>query len=478
MSGDGMYMAEVDTAASLEDAYLRIDVYPPSGADFPDLSPQSLRKLITTEMTLNMSPTVDVSGSVAAFYTSPWADSDLPGVQAPVPDARVAFVRQESIQNPYAITDENGSFQLPVVWDNEPYEVSVRSDEPAVPITTLTAFQDDYSLGQFDLDLGSGVAVYGRVMDTEGAGLPESTVFVLTEGGTESTRVLTDEAGWYTIRVQPERSYKVMTEGRNGRDPVISSDWISVESDTHQDLVYQTLVLTTVRGAVVNDSDLALDDVTVRFIATSLTGYDNDNASHQYDVRPTNGLFDTSLPPGIYDVEVIPNTNLLSTPHAIRNLSVASNDVDLGEILLDAFVSALGSVEDEAGDPVDSTVVSCRENGFGERTWSTSTDPSGSFFLTLPNIEVECTLIPPTQRSDLARTRHIFTPVNDETVHLLNLSGELITGTLLFDDSELGAGIPVESAIIEVRDNDNQLLGSTVSDSSGSFGIRFAASAD
>ena len=161
---------------------------------------------------IELSPTITVSGQVIGNVVTPWAVSELPGEQGPIDNVTVRFSRENSIQGAVASTDENGQFAVELVWDSEPYLFEVIPASTQTPSLSTHLFQDDYSSSDLGIiELGAGVALYGRVIDESGDPIPSAQLRVVDENGSITAETVSNALGWYSVRVLPNRNYEVIT---------------------------------------------------------------------------------------------------------------------------------------------------------------------------------------------------------------------------------------------------------------------------
>jgi len=454
---------------------LRLDVFPSEGevaADADDgvvdLLPRSFEMSSDTRgVDLVLEPPVLLEGYVTGYRVSPTALSELPGVEEPV-DARVAVRREDSVQSRTTVTASDGYFQMRVVPDVG-YRLDVTPDDPEIALysSEVHLLEDTY----LDLDLEVGSTLWGRVVDGGGNPLVGVTVYAESVFGAKTATQVTDQGGEYLLRAQPG-AYRIVAEGTdNGRDPTVATELTYVgEEGARIDVVYPNLDFLSVGGRMRPEGGTYIRDGAARFTAVSLNGYP-DTTSLVVEARTDDfGNFDTRLLAGTYEVELFPTDDQQLTPVSLGEVTIEGS-TDIGTTVLPAFTVALGAVSDPNGGPVAGALVDCVEIGFAERVYTAHTDEAGQFGMMAPQMSLDCDLVPPADRSDLALTPLVLDLQADDTPELIMEYGQLVTGTVRYTDG--GALRPLEFAVVEVRDAKGQLLGTALTNvGDGSFSLR------
>jgi len=454
---------------------LRVDVFPSYGVAEADADGTALDLLPRTfEMStdtrgvdLVLEPPVLLEGYVTGYHVAPTAASGLPGVEEPVA-ARVGVRREDSVQSRATVTADDGYFQTLVVPDVG-YRLDVTPDDPEIALYTseLHLLEDTY----LDLHLVAGSALWGQVIDGVGNPLVGVEVYAESVFGAKTAADVTDVGGEFLIRVQ-SGAYSIVAEGRNnGRDPTVATELLFVgEEGSRIDVVYPNLDFYSVGGRMTPENGTYVRDGAARFTAVSLDGYPN-TTSLVVEARTDDfGNFDTRLLAGTYEVELFPSDDQELTPVALGEVTI-DGPTDLGSTVLPAFTVALGSVSDPTGGPVAGALLDCVEISFAERVYTAHTDEAGQFGMMVPQMALECDLVPPAERGDLALTPLVVDLAEDDTPELTMEHGQLVTGTVRYTDG--GALRPLEFAVVEVRDAKGQLLGTALTNiGDGSFSLR------
>jgi len=392
--------------------------------------------------------------------------ADLPGEAEALPvSGEVRLLHQTALQSYRASLQDDGSFDLRAVPEAD-YQLAIVPDTPSLPVTflPLDARTDQDAL---DIDIGSGSSVYGFVT-VAGAPVAQASV-VLERDGVVSAAGVTNSEGFYEVRAQPG-TYAVRSLGRPDElDPVLELAELVVDEQVgaRHDVAYPTDTRVLVEGRVQATDGALARTVTVRFTASTLSGLETQKASYVTDV-PTDDSFLIRMPPGIYDVEVLPPAvegGIDYTPFALQDL-VLDEDADIGLIELAPLRSIDATVSDAQQQLVPGVAVACREEGFDRRSWTTVTNAEGRFALDLPQAPVLCALTPPVERSDVALTRRTFNPADNASPSLELATGQSVTGRVLRDGE--GEGF----VVVELRDASEALLGSALTDEDGEYSMK------
>ena len=463
-SETGLYDGDGD--AEVRSDALVLNVFPGTTDAGTPLLPRSFTLQAGANSEVLLSPSIDWSGVVTGVQTAPWAAPELPGASGPI-SASVRVWKPGTVQDRHTSTNETtGQFALTLVPDND-YRVAIVPDSVDAPFLSMPA--DLFATESTNIELGSGTAVYGSVRFSTGAAIASASVYAVDDSGVAGPPALTDAQGNYQLRVTEGR-HRVVSIGRdNGRDPTVRSAWVDVPSyGAAVDFTYAPLSLVTVGGRIVNEFGDATENVTVRLRSVALDGF-NADATHQQEVRTNaQGIFDTRVVPGVWEVDVLGEQGQAFSPVALGELEVADT-LDVGTVYLPALRSVQGRVTDPSGLAVPDVSVRATEIGFAARTWTTSTDTMGLFDMQLPDVPMEFVLVPPATRLDVALTRVGAEPGPQGNIALTLASGVTVGGTVLWDDS--GRGRPLAGAVVEIRDVDDRLWAVGATDGEGRWSL-------
>ncbi|MBT3220626.1 MAG: carboxypeptidase regulatory-like domain-containing protein [Proteobacteria bacterium] len=451
----------------------RLDVYPPEDMVDEDgksinALPQSFPDQNTDSPNLgniNLSSPILVSGILSGYNVTPWLDAEIPGTETTV-EAQVSLALANTIQSYHVTTNENGYFSSHVVPGLD-YTVSFVPEDPNVPFASQSASLQS-SKTDLDISLGYGNPLWGLVTDKNGIPLEDVPIRAINDIGIASSTTLTDEQGQYSLRLN-SGTYQLQALGREsamGHDPVITIDEVEIDTVGAQvNIEYSNIALTPLGGGVVDEDGNPVDDVTVRFLSTSLDNY-TDAAAVAFDVETNaNGNFDTRLLPGTYEVELLPPADGQHTAKSMGEIEVGEQSKNIPTETLDSFVQWSGYMTLRGMD-VPNARLHCTENGYANRHWSAIADDSGYFSIAVPQSSIECVATPPGSRVDLAVTDAKLNLSEDTELDLEFEDGVEVTGTLLLD------GEPIQWAVLEVRGSNNQLYALALSDEEGTFTFR------
>lgn len=470
----------IDSDNELDAAILRVDVIPPDET-FGKLLSQTFRvnleRVDSGQLTLQLSSPGRITGNVTGYEVNPWLDADLPGDEISV-EAEVIFRRLSSNQVFYTHTNARGRYDALVVPDMD-YWLSVVPDRSDLPVHTFAVGLDGDA--EVDVDLPQGSVVWGEVLDDEGEPLVGARVQAIDFAGVASSTATTDEDGRYLLRVV-EGEHALRCLGREGgRDPVLSVASMIVDDPGRRvDFAYPQLEAVTVSGRVATSDGLPEHLASVQFTAVELDGYEEINASLVREALPSSqGTWDLSLLPGTWRAQVLPEDGVELTPLGVESVQLElGKDLDLGNLLLAPPVEVQGKVLDPRAEPVPRALLRFTEEGYGQRQWTLVVDDEGRFSGLLPQIPLAVSLTPPGElATDLSYTRaklespHAMLDGEEELV-LRFQRGERVRGVVL--DSEER---PLGWAVVEIRDDSDDLWAATLTDTEGRFDIGVAWSA-
>ncbi len=462
--------------------FFRIDVYP---SDFAlseaarfdsdiELPPQTFEVLAEqSNIDLQLTPPVNVEGLITGWGVTPYAGPDLPGDIINVP-AQVRMDQPGSVHGRVTLSDgETGEFAMAVV-PGVGYTATVVPQTGDIPFfSELVTLNADLT---YDVDLGYGTALWGTVSRADGSPMVGAAVRAQSADGTQGALVHTDEQGRYLLRVLPDLEYRIISLGDEGLDPVVTTDPFFVGLDgAERNVTYPTVTssLPIVSGRLAG----GIENATVRLTSLALDGFTEDAHLVRSDRSSEQGLFDIRVAPGTYTAEVLLTD--VGQPYTAVDLGVLVVGVgmDLGDISLPGLADITGTVTDELGYQVAGALVQVEELGFGQRSWTTTTNSQGVWSLAVPGTPVAYTVTPPPDRPDLALTVPEPDPSFIETagidgLDLTMLYGVQLDGNITWDDE--GRSRPLQLSVVEVRDQQGNLWALGLTDYDGDFHIQVA----
>ena len=388
--------------------------------------------------------------------------ASLPGQEQPSPvTGEIRLLHDSSVQS-YRAPLVEGVFGLDIIPEPD-YRVALVPDDPLLPLSfaDLSADADTPSLR---FDIGSGVPIYGFVT-TDGQPVAGATV-VAEQEGVPSAAATTDARGFYELRVSEGDA----TVRCRGRDPSIDPELVITDapipaSGLRRDFTYPASARVLVEGRLQDLDGRPLDAaVEVRFTATSLDGLETQEA--QFETTDVTGdQLLTRVPPGVYDIEVLPPADGAGATYSPIRLEdvVLEAETDLGTLVLEPTRSIEGTVADPSQQLVPRVAVACREDGFGRRSYTTVSDTDGRFSLDLPQVPVTCAFTPPVELTSVALTRRSFDARDNANPSFTLASGQTVGGRVTRD------GEGEQLVVVELRDRDERLLGSALTDEDGNW---------
>lgn len=481
-SADGLYVEDTtdfDDGDSLEGLSLRLDVVPPDGvranADAetvgpPGALPQSFPFDTLDGLTLELLEAVTVRGTVTGYVSSPWS-VDVPGSTLPIGGATVSLRLPGTLQSANGVTNDGtvgaaGSFALRVA-PSAGYALNVQPPSPLV--APFAATVDTASDEPVVIDIPLGLPVWGRVLDPDGAPIVGARVFAFHDDGIRTAVAETDSRGWWLIRV-PAGVWSFECDGRDhGRDPTIVTRDVEVDgTGATFDFQYPSLRLGTLVGRVIDASGDGVGGVTARLRAGDLTGYDGYEYSSLRTVKTDDdGNFTAVVVSGEWRVELIPPDSAELGPLDVGDVQISASDVeDLADLALEPTVTLVGQVVDAEGLVLPGAVVSAREQAFGQRGWTSVTDATGTFAMTVSDVPLALEILPPGDRGDLALGRVEVATPSAEVVQASLQVGVPASGVVQF------LGEPVPFAVVEATDESGTRWATGLSGPDGTFELR------
>jgi len=414
------------------------------------------------------------TGTVVGYLTNPQI-AVFPGAVMPV-EATVWMRAPGTVQSVFTQTDFDGDFELWVVPRTD-YRLEVIPENPMLPVWSADLPVGAVTVKQ-TVDLGTGVPIYGVVSSLSGP-LVGAEVYAVDELGLTSSRAVTDEFGIYQVRVTPG-TWTVVCEGRElGQDPTITLPAIEVtDVGANVDVTYPTTLFSVLaEGRLVSETGADVTGTIVRLTSESLTGFEAvgvqdghpDAAASWVTETPVgaNGTILTWVVEGVYTIEVLPpsvDSGPDFSPARVTGVVLEENLTQLGTLTVSPLVPVTGQVVDEERGAIPDAVVTCVEEEFDHRFWTTVALADGTYSIDLPTVPIYCDVAPPAGTS-LATTRVAFDPGQVQEMDFTIPAGVWVTGEVTID----GAAEPF--AIVNVYDESERLLGFGSTDIGGLFAI-------
>ncbi len=460
--------AEQDGNEEVVTDYLRIDVYPSD--QNPDLLPQT--HILDEEwegLSLSMSTPVAYEGEVWGYDASPWFDISVPGSSIPI-EAMVSIYKPGTIMSDSAHTvpEEDGAFELRLPAADDYTMTVVPVDPVQLPLLvqdTLTV-RSDVSDELIVLDYGA--PVYGRIENRSGLPLSSLDLELCLRDpytGTEGPSVSPEPDGFFQLRALPGYTYQVVMSGAAGELVPTTVQDVTVESDEGAEVDFDIGVIqgVGVSGRVLTAANSsAVEGATVRFTALELDDFTGSELVVD-DITSSRGEYRVVLLPGRYKAEFIAPASMgLSPTQAV----IVASEQDAGEDL-DVTLEGLHDIECQVlgpgGEAIPGVSIVATERGFDGYTYTATTDDSGYFLIQVPLVKLQFVLQPPEGEASVT---YVETPVEEFPAIIMLEHGDAISGSIAHD------GEPVAFALLEVRDGDDQLYATTLTDENGDFQVR------
>ncbi len=446
--------------------YLRVDIYPSD--QNPTLLPET--HILDQEwegLSLSMSSPHSFSGRVLGYDASPWFDVSVPGDMVPI-EALLSVYEQGTIMSASARTvpEDDGAFELRLPR-SDAYTltvVPVSPDQLPVLVDTLS-IRSDVSDALIEVDYGA--PVYGWIENS--TGLPMSSLDLqlqLRDPATGATGPATSPSadGYYQLRALPGASYEVVLSGASGELVPTARKEVLVESEEGAEVDFQIGVIqgVGVSGRVLSSASVAVEGATARFTSLELFDFPGGELV-QDDITNSRGEYRLVLLPGRYKAEFIAPASMALSPVQATLVAGDQGDGDDFDVELAELVPIESQVLGPDGRSLAGVTVVATERGFDGYTYTATSDEGGNFSLAVPSVKLQFVLKPPEGEASVT---YIETPVEDFPPIIMLEHGDAISGTISHEDA------PVAFALVEVRDSDDQLYATTLTDEEGAFEVR------
>ncbi len=460
--------ARGDTATGFDATLdgLRIDVFPGSNISDGTLPAQSFRDIGADgawDVNLPLRSPVRIHGTLTGLDANPTADVGVPGEQ----EVRVLGTFKAFVPStPMAVsqdTDEDGEVREVLLVPSADYTIAWIPQDPAeLPfyVSTGEVIEADTDLS---VALDYGVPLYGRVF-AEGSPLEGAMVqAVEPTTGIGGPVVEVDPDGSYMLRVYPGE-YELHVTHRGIYVPTqVLPVLVDDAEGTEQNIEYTTLSTYTVDGVVRDAENRPLDGVTVRFTATTVFGAPAGRLVYEATSNQ-NGDYIARLVPGRYQVEYMPRAESSWGPAMTQELLV-EEEAQLPSVQLQSRPQVGALLTGPDGSPISGATVRAAELGFSGHVFESTTDGEGRFVLAASDTTLAWTFVPPSEVA--AAIGHAeATPDAIDGGAIALSEGQLITGHVSFD------GEAASYTLIDVRDSDDLLYGSALTDGEGNFEVR------
>lgn len=402
---------------------------------------------------------VAVQGTVVGLNATPRPRAVLPGGVGAV-DATVTFRGLEALSDHRAQTDEDGAFTAFVTPGS--HDVFVRPASPLVPPTSFAFDVLAEEPPELDIDLTRHAPIWGRVTRGD-APLANARVRLVFADGSTGPLATTDSDGWYELRVTEGMVVGLRSTGSgNGIDPILDRGLSAIgEQGLRHDFSYTDASLNTVAARALTTDQQALSGVAFQLISSSLDAYP-DGRVELVGFTDTSGNITARVLPGTYQLTLSMEREQELT--SVQQEVTVAGDVDLGVLTVPSLTVVRGAVTDGLGTPLSGVSVTCRELGFLQRTWTTSTGEGGDYTLPVAAGPLFCGAS--ASDANLAPSRETLDAREETQLDFTLTPGTAIGGRVTFE------GSPEEFALVEVTDSSGTVWATAITDNRGEYELR------
>ncbi|MED4051937.1 carboxypeptidase regulatory-like domain-containing protein [Priestia megaterium] len=368
------------------------------------------------------------------------------------------FPAQSLIPIANAVTDQNGTYQIPGLAPGEYIVVATARDYTRAAVGAIVS-ADQTTRADLQLSLNPAT-ISGTITDSQGNPIENATVRVIDQNETVLGTALTDQNGNYVISNLPPGSQTIIVTA-----PTFSSQVSGVTLGVGG-LENVSLGLTENPGIITGQitNGQTGDPIVGSIVLLRTSG--GIGLIVGFDITDENGTyFITGVAPGIYTVLATANGFGISNVGAIVQSDITTN----ADVALVPNVGAItGVITDLQGSPIlgtDTQIEVFDQGGTLLKTLLAQSDgtfavldlPPGSYNLlvTAPNFAAQTTSIV------------IISDQTNELNILLTPNPASITGQVL----NVATGLPINGAILTVTDSNGIVVGSGTSGLDGNFTI-------
>lgn len=413
-------------------------------------------------LTLELHPAVRMEGHLRGERATAWSSVRLPTTLVDVP-ADLTLAGSTPGVRWVTQSDAAGLYHLDVAPDL--YQLTVVPHDPLLPLfTSPVAVTTDR---RFDLELDLGRPLWGRLVDGDGAPIAGASVHAVDDAGLGTASAPSNADGWYEIHV-PDGVWQVVAEPPTGRRlPSRTVGPVEVgESGARLDASWSSPTRALLRVHLTDASGGSLTGADVTLTSVSVDDYGLGQAAFSLTVATdSQGFLETSVPAGVYVVALQPGPDDAWAPLVLRDLRVV-DEQDLGTVAVDGFVDVRWSVRDVHDVTLGGAVATCTELDGTHRRWSFDADADGRIAAYLPNTPLDCLVMPPGGRPDLAALRQTLERPSDADVWALGV-GDRVGGQVVLVDGATRQ--PTAYAIVRVLAEDGTVLAQGATDGAGNF---------
>jgi protocatechuate 3,4-dioxygenase beta subunit len=464
---------------------LRLDVYPPAGDASTRLLPQShlVEPDAYADHRIVLHGTVSWQGTLRAEQAAGWSGAvEVPTTESPLEATITARARGfgadaagGTLLGASVRSDaESGGFILEVpAYPDIAWDVAfVPTDGAAAPFHVERAV--DLTQGRAeDVLLPLGAPLYGRIVDDAAEGVSEVPLRLYgrdAEAPVEGAPFSADGTGWYVARVTAVGTYALEVQGPTYAGgplvPTLSTEVLVEDAVDGAALSIDvgSLRETTIEGEAVGPDGRPVAGASVMLESVALEG--GVGTLRRTATANEEGRFFVDVLAGVYDLTVTAPYEDVLSPVSVSAVD-ASEDADVGLLRLSDPVRLRGLVFDTTGVPVPDVVVTATQDGYDGFVYSSTTDATGAYDLTVPDGGYVVGFAP-SDASVAGAPTTLALVAGEETAVLLE-EGALLSGQV----SHAGAGVAY--ALVEVHDAaTGALVARGLTDATGGYALRVA----
>jgi hypothetical protein len=413
-------------------------------------------------LSLELRPAVHLTGHLQGLRATSWSSARLPATVVDVP-ADIALEGATAGVHWRTESNDAGLYDLAVAPDL--YQIRITPKDPLLP--PWTAPLPIVGARRLDVAVGMGRPLWGRLVDGDGAPIGDAKVVATDDTGLRTAAAVSNADGWYELHV-PDGMWRVVVEPPAGRRlPTRAAGPVEVgEPGARLDASWQVPVRATLRVHLTDAVGDSLTQATIAVTSASVEGYPLGSASFSLTVATdSQGFLETSVPAGVYALELLPGQEDRWAPLKLGDLAVV-DELDLGTIAADGFNPAVWTARDLDGVPLAGAVTTCTELGGTHRRWAFDADEAGRINVTLPNTSLDCLFMPPGDRPELAALRAQVDHPTEVADFALG-AGDRVSGSVLLVTG--GRRVPSAYAVVRVLADDDTVLAQGATDGDGQF---------
>lgn len=467
ISGDSAFADDSDdlSEGTFDGIRLRIDVLP-TVAIGEDLDPQSFwldEQPSWQGMSLDLQPTVEITGSVTGFSANPY------GVQVPGADdvpvlGEVTVYQPDTIVSSTVQTNDAGRFSIRLPAGVGYHVAALPTEPPDLPfyLEGDINISGDSDLGE--ISLGYGDPIFGNITNRDGEAIDCTVRLIDAATGIQGGATQTDSSGFYMLRAEPGE-YIVQLEAATGSTLPTIQEAVGFEEGSggaRVDIDVGEISPVLVSGIPRSASGQTMYNAIVRLTSTSLA--DSEGTLVVETETNQSGEFLVYALPGEWTLEIIPPAEITDLTGPLEQaIQLGSSDTNLGVIPLAEQINLQREVLTAEGYPASNVLVTFVEQGFNNATYTAYTDSIGMLDVIIPDVPLDVRLTPTQGTASAVTRRELLNPAAESEPTWQLSPGVLLSGTVSRPTGDTGF------SVIEVYDDSGEFYGSALTGVDGAF---------